>query len=90
MHNVVAELVIEDLVTNELLLKNFIIEDLFTNEALSKNYCLPMSDYEEDFIDVQCFSNFSSAHSLGGAYRAEATDQWTASSGIIVKFVVPV
>ena len=58
IHKVVAELAIEDLDTNELLLKNFIIEDLFTNEALSKNYCLPMSDNEEDSKDVQRFSNF--------------------------------
>ena len=44
-----------------------------------------MSDYAEDSIDVQSFSNFSSAESLGCAYRAEATHQWTASSGITVK-----
>ena len=69
IHKVVAELVVEDLVTNEFSLKK---------------YCSPMSDHEEDSIDVQSFSNFSSAESLGGAYRAEATDQWTASSGIIV------
>ena len=37
---------------------------------------------KEDSIDVKSFSNFSSANSLGGAYRAEATDQWTASYGI--------
>ena len=71
IHNVVAE---------------FVIEDLVTNEVLLKNYCLPLSDYEEDSIDVQCFSNFSLAGSLGGAYHAEATDQWTASSGIAFKF----
>ena len=29
---------------------------------------------------------FPLAESLEGAYRAEATDQWTASSGITVKF----
>ena len=46
-----------------------------------------MSDYEDDFIDVQSFSNLSFAESLGGAYRAEATDQWTASSGIT--FIIP-
>ena len=44
-----------------------------------------MSDCEEDSIDVQSFSNLSSANSLGGAYRAEAADQWTASNGINVK-----
>ena len=44
-----------------------------------------MSDSEEDSIDVQSFSNLSSANSLGGAYRAEAADQWTASNGINVK-----
>ena len=44
-----------------------------------------MSDHEEDFIDVQNFSKNSSAESLGGAHRAEATDPWTASSGITVK-----
>ena len=44
-----------------------------------------MSDYEEDSIDVQSFSNSSLAESLGGEYRAEATDQWTASSGITAK-----
>ena len=71
IHNVVAELVIEDLVTNE---------------ASLKNCRLPMSDYEEDSIDVYCVSNFLSAGSLGGAYRAEATDQWTATNGITVKF----
>ena len=71
MHKVVAELAIEDLVANEVFLKN---------------YCLPMSDYEEDSIDVESFSNFSSAESLGGAYCAEATDQWTASRGITVNF----
>ena len=38
IHKVVAELAIEDLVTNEVSLKN---------------YCSPMSDYEEDSIDVQ-------------------------------------
>ena len=46
-----------------------------------------MSDYEEDSIDVQSFSNFSLVESLGGAYRAEAKDQWTASRGITVKFL---
>ena len=44
-----------------------------------------MSDCEEDFVDVPRFSNFSLAESLGGAYRAEAADQWTASNGIIAK-----
>ena len=70
IHKVVAELVIEDLVTNEVLLKK---------------YCSSMSDYEDDFNDVQSFSSTSPAESLGGAYRAEATDPWTASSGITVK-----
>ena len=55
IHKVVAELVVEDLVTNEVSLKK---------------YCLPMSDHEEDSIDVQSFSNFSSAESLGGACRS--------------------
>ena len=86
IHNVVAELVNEDLVTNEVLLKNLIMQDLVTNEVLLKNYCLPISDYEEDSINVKSFSNFSSAESLGGAFRAEAKDRWTASSGITVKF----
>ena len=49
MHDVVAELVIEDLVRNEVLLKNLIIEDLFTKEASFKNCCLPVSDYERRF-----------------------------------------
>ena len=44
-----------------------------------------MSDCEEDSIDVQNFSNLSAAESLCGAYRAEATDHWTASSGIPLK-----
>ena len=44
-----------------------------------------MSDYEEDSIDAQNFSNLSSFNSLGGAYRAEATDQWSTVSGISVK-----
>ena len=44
-----------------------------------------MSDYEEDSHDVQSFSNLSSANSLGGAYRAEATDQWSTVSGVTVK-----
>ena len=70
IRKVVAELVIEDLVGNEVLLKN----------------CLsPMSDHEEDSIDAQNFSNLSSFNSLGGAYRAEATDQWSTVSGISVK-----
>ena len=85
-HNVVAELVIEDLVTNEVLLKNLIIEDLVTNEVFLKNYCLPISDYEEDSIDFKSFKKISSADSLGGAFRAEATDRWTGCSGITVKF----
>ena len=42
-----------------------------------------MSDHQEDSLDVQSFSNLSSANSLGGAYRAEVTDQWTASNGIL-------
>ena len=67
---VVAELVIEDLVGHEVLLKNF---------------SSPMSDYEEDSIDAQNFSNLSSVNSLGGAYRADATDQLSAVSGITVK-----
>ena len=70
IRKVVAELVIEDLVGNEVLLKN----------------CFsPMSDYEEDSIDAPNFSNLSSVNSLGGAYRAEATDQWSTVSGITVK-----
>ena len=56
IHPVVAELAVEDLVTNEVLLKNFFTEDLATNEVLLKNYCLPISDYEEHSIDVQSFS----------------------------------
>ena len=44
-----------------------------------------MSDYEEGSIDVQSFSKLSSANSLGGAYRAEATDQWSTVSGVTVK-----
>ena len=40
---------------------------------------------KEDSIDVKSFSNFSSVESLGGAYRAEATDQWTTSDGITAK-----
>ena len=66
-----------------------VIEDLVTNEVLLKNYCSPMSDHEEDFIDVQSFSNTSLAESLGGAYRAEATDQWIASSTITAKIPPP-
>ena len=41
---------------------------------------------KDDSIDVKSFQNFSLADSLGGVYRAEATDQWTASSGITEKF----
>ena len=37
-------------------------------------------------MDAQSFSNLSSANSLGGACRAEATDQWTASIGITLEF----
>ena len=44
-----------------------------------------MSDFEEDSNDVQSFSNLSSANSLGGAYRAEATDQWSTVGGVTVK-----
>ena len=62
-----------------------VVEDLVTNEVLLKNYGSPMSHHEEDFLDVQNFSKNSSAESLGGAHRAEATDPWTASSGITVK-----
>ena len=53
---------------------------------VEKKYCLPMSDNEEDSIDVNSFSNFSSADSSGGAYRAEATNRWTTSKGITAKF----
>ena len=48
-----------------------VIGDFVTNDILLK-----------DFIDVHSFSNIPSAESLGGAYRAEAKDPWTASSGI--------
>ena len=58
------------------------VEDLVANEVLLKNYSSPMSDHEEDFNDVQTFSKSSSAESLGGASRAENTDQWTAFLGI--------
>ena len=61
-----------------------VFEDLVTNDVLVKN-CSPMSDYEEGSIDVQSFSKLSSANSLGGAYRAEATDQWSTVSGVTVK-----
>ena len=44
-----------------------------------------MSDFEENSIDVQSFSNLSSANSLGGAYRAEATYPSSTVSGVIVK-----
>ena len=44
-----------------------------------------MSDFEEDSNDVQSFSTLSSANSLGGAYRAEATDQWSTVGGATVK-----
>ena len=47
-----------------------------------------MSDYEEDFIDIQYFSKPLSAESFVGAYRASA-DRWTASSGITVKIPSP-
>ena len=46
-----------------------------------------LATMKEVSIDVKSFSNFSSADSLGGAYRAEATDRWTASSGITFKFL---
>ena len=58
-----------------------VIEDLVTNEVLLWSCSSPMNDYEVDSIDV----HLSSANSLGGAYREEATDQWTASNGITVK-----
>ena len=44
-----------------------------------------MSDYEEDSVDVQNFSNLSSANSLSGAYRAESTDQSSTVRGVSVK-----
>ena len=40
-------------------------------------------------MDVQSFSNVSSANSLGGAYRAEATDQWKTVSGVTLKIPPP-
>ena len=44
-----------------------------------------MGDYEEDSIGVQSFTSLSCSNSLAGAYRAEATYQWTASNGVTVK-----
>ena len=37
-------------------------------------------------MNVQSFSNLSSANSLGGAYRVESTDQWSTVSGVTIKF----
>ena len=51
-----------------------VIDKLVTNEVLLKNSFFSLSDYEEDSIDVQSFSNLSSVNSMGGAYRAEVTD----------------
>ena len=53
--------------------------------VLFKDSTILISDYEEDFIDTQNFSKTISSESLVGAYRAESTDQLTASSGITVK-----
>ena len=41
-----------------------------------------MGDYEENLTDFQSFLKAMPAESLVGAYRAEPTDQWTASRGI--------
>ena len=43
-----------------------------------------MSDYEEDFADIQNFSRTILAESMV-AYRAESRGQWTASNGNTVK-----
>ena len=43
-----------------------------------------MSDCDEDAIDAHSFSNLTSANSLGGAYRAEATEHWSTVSGITI------
>ena len=44
-----------------------------------------MSDYEEDSTDIQNLSKTLSAESLVGPYRANTTDQWTASNRFTVK-----
>ena len=44
-----------------------------------------MSDNGEDFTDFQNYSKTQPAESMVGAYCAESTDRWTASSGITVK-----
>ena len=45
-----------------------------------------MTDYEEDLGDFPTFSAENTlAESMVGAYRAESTDQWTATSGINTK-----
>ena len=45
-----------------------------------------MSDSEEDLTDFQkFFKKTIPAESMVGAYRAESSDQWTASSGITTK-----
>ena len=44
-----------------------------------------MSDYEEGLDDFPEENRNKPAEPLVGAYRAESTDQWTASNGITVK-----
>ena len=75
IHKVVAQQVDQDLVANEVPLK----------EYRSKISTIPITENEEDFIDIHDFAKTISAESLVGPYRAESTDQWTASSGITVK-----
>ena len=74
IHQVVAEQVEEDL-----------LERGPIERALFKDSTILMSDYEEDFTEVQNFSKTLSAESWVGAYRAESTDHEAASSGITVK-----
>ena len=61
----VAEQVTSDLAANEVAFKRVLFEDS----------TILMSDYEKDYIDIKNLSKTLSAESLGGAYRAESTDQ---------------
>ena len=54
-------------------------EDLVANKVHLEEYCSKFSNTD------QKFSRTIPAESLVGAYRAESTDQWTASGGITEK-----
>ena len=44
-----------------------------------------MSDYEEALDDFPTENTNATAEPMVGAFRAQSTDQWTASSGITSK-----